>query len=257
MLKAALVAVTFAQTNPNDGGRRPLNVNNFESQSALDYFSSLSDDYDSSTPDYEVEYNVALDDYTYDNYDGGAGDSAGRPDSSVDDQVKDLSTGISVQGHNNNYKQCLKCSGQTAEACKTADVLETCNDAQDACQVEVRSQYQGGSIVHKFYSGCRSRVACGYEYARNFVGDDKMYHQCRSSQMHNRFFPTSKCTFCTKMGNPGLNSNSILFASDSTELYINSGDSRLWTNIFNDPQHADNGLGSDIYALNDFYNNES
>lgn len=257
MLKAALVAVTFAQTNPADGGRRPLNVNNFENQAALDYFSSITDDYDSSTPDYTDEYNVALDDYTYDNYDGGAGEFAGRPDSSVDDQVKDLSSGIAVEGHNNNYKQCLKCSGQNALDCKNANVLETCNDAQDACQVEVRSQYKGGSIVHTFYSGCRSKIACSYEYARNFVGADKMYHQCRSSQMHSRFFPTSKCTFCTKMGNPGETANSILFASDSTELYINAGDSRTWTNIFNDPQNAGTGLGNDIYAMNDWYNNES
>lgn len=253
MLKAALVAVTFAQTNPADGGRRPLNVNNFENQAALDYFSSMTEDYDSSTPDYMVEYNVALDDYTYDNYDGGAGDSAGRPDSSVDDQVKDLSIEIDVSGHNNNFKQCLKCSGQNALECRTANVLETCNDAQDACQVEVRSQYQGGVIVNKFYSGCQSRTACNYNYARNFVGADKMYHQCRSTQMHNRFFPTSKCTFCTKMGNPVSNAQSILFGSDSTELYISATDSRTWANIFNDPSDVNNGLGSDIYSLNDFY----
>jgi len=39
-----------------------LNVDNFESQGALDFFNAL-DDFDSSTPDYMSEYNGALDEY--------------------------------------------------------------------------------------------------------------------------------------------------------------------------------------------------
>ena len=39
-----------------------MNVDNFESQGALDFFNAL-DDFDSSTPDYMSEYNGALDEY--------------------------------------------------------------------------------------------------------------------------------------------------------------------------------------------------
>jgi hypothetical protein len=71
MIKIALIAAAVAQgqnVDPASGGRRPLNVDNFDSQGALDFFQSL-DDFDSSTPDYMSEYNGALDEY-----DGAAAD---------------------------------------------------------------------------------------------------------------------------------------------------------------------------------------
>ena len=71
MIKIALIAAAVAQgqnVDPASGGRRPLNVDNFDAQNSLDFFQSL-DDFDSSTPDYMSEYNGALDEY-----DGAAAD---------------------------------------------------------------------------------------------------------------------------------------------------------------------------------------
>ena len=73
MIKFALftTAALVQGQEVGDSGRRPLNVDNFESQAALDFFESL-DDFGST--DYTSEYNNALDnydgtDYSYDGTD--------------------------------------------------------------------------------------------------------------------------------------------------------------------------------------------
>ena len=75
MIKFALftTAALVQGQEVGDSGRRPLNVDNFESQEALDFFESL-EDFDSSTPDYMADYNSALDNYdgTDYSYDGTA-----------------------------------------------------------------------------------------------------------------------------------------------------------------------------------------
>jgi len=265
MIKIALIAAAVAQGQeiPSDGGRRPLNVDNFESQSALDFFNAL-DDFDSSTPDYMSEYNGALDeydgasadDYAYD----GIEDDAGRPNANFDGDEKELdatqlfgtANGATTHpGKSAGFNQCLKCSGQTAAACKTANVVETCNDAQDACVVQVRSQYEGNTVVHKYHSGCSAKASCEFQRARNFAVGDNFYNECRSTRMHNRFFQSSKCTFCTKLGNSG-NSNSMLFGNSATTLYINSGETaRDIAAMFQDPTTA-SGI-TDIFTANDWY----
>jgi hypothetical protein len=267
MIKIALIAAAVAQGQeiPSDGGRRPLNVDNFESQSALDFFNAL-DDFDSSTPDYMSEYNGALDEYdgaSADDYayDGITADEAGRPNANFNGDEKELdatqlfgnaNTGNSNHaGKLNDFNQCLKCSGQTASECKTANVVETCNDAQDACVVQVRSQYSGTTVVHKYYSGCSAKASCEFQRARNFAVGDNFYNECRSTRMHNRFFQSSKCTFCTKLGKTS-NSNSMLFGNSATTLYISASETaRDIAAMFQDPT---SGTGiTDIYAANDWY----
>merc|ERR1712176_1747323 len=187
-------------------------------------------------PDYMSEYNGALDEYdgaSADEYAyDGIEDDAGRPNANFDSDQKELdatqlfgtSNGATTHpGKSAGFNQCLKCSGQTAAACKTANVGETCNDAQDACVVQVRSQYEGNTVVH----------------------------ECHSTRMHNRFFQSSKCTFCTKLGKTS-NANSMLFGNSATTLYINSGETaRDIAAMFQDPTTA-SGI-TDIFTANDWY----
>jgi len=265
MIKIALVAAAFVQgqETPTDGGRRPLNVDNFESQGALDFFNAL-DDFDSSTPDYMSEYNGALDEYdgaTADDYayDGIEADEAGRPNGNFNGDEKELdatqlfgTTGTSDHaGKLAGFNQCLQCSGQTAAECRTANVVQTCNDAQDACVVQVRSQYAGNTVVHKYYSGCSAKASCEFQRARNFAVNDNFYNECRSTRMHSRFFQSSKCTFCTKLGDSG-NANSMLFGNSATTLYISSTETaRDIAAMFQDPTGT-TGI-TDIYTANNWY----
>ena len=185
---------------------------------------------------------------------------AGRPNANFDGDEKELdatqlfgtSNGATTHpGKSAGFNQCLKCSGQTAAACKTANVVETCNDAQDACVVQVRSQYEGNTVVHKYHSGCSAKASCEFQRARNFAVGDNFYNECRSTRMHNRFFQSSKCTFCTKLGNSG-NANSMLFGNSATTLYINSGETaRDIAAMFQDPTTA-SGI-TDIFTANDWY----
>jgi hypothetical protein len=263
MIKIALIAAAVAQgqnVDPASGGRRPLNVDNFDSQGALDFFQSL-DDFDSSTPDYMSEYNGALDEYDgaaadY-SYDGVDSDDAGRPNADFSNDEKELNAdqvGFTANhpGKSADYNQCLKCEGQTAAACQASNNVVTCNDAQDACMVQVRSQYQSGSVVHKFYSDCVARDSCDYQRARNFAVGDKYYNECRGTQMHNRFFPSSKCTFCTKLGKVA-DSNSMLFGTSTTTLYVSSSETaRDIATMFSSPDDAVTGF-TDIFSANNWY----
>jgi len=264
MIKIALIAAAVAQgqnVDPASGGRRPLNVDNFDSQGALDFFQSL-DDFDSSTPDYMSEYNGALDeydgaaaDYSYDGVD--SDDYAGRPNADFSNDEKELNADqlgftSTHPGKIADYNNCLKCEGQTAAECQASNNVVTCNDAQDACIVQVRSQYQSGSVVHKFYSDCVARDSCDYQRARNFATGDKYYNECRSTQMHNRFFPSSKCTFCTKLGKVA-DPNSMLFGTSTTTLYVSTSDTaRDIATMFSSPDHPTTGF-TDIFSANNWY----
>ena len=69
--------------------------------------------------------------------------------------------------------------------------------------------------------------------------------------MHSRFFQSSKCTFCTKLGDSG-NANSMLFGNSATTLYISSSETaRDIAAMFQDPTAA-TGI-TDIYTANNWY----
>lgn len=162
---------------------------------------------------------------------------------------KALNSGVDTAGgKDGGFNQCLKCTGETADKCRADGVMETCNDAQDACIVEVRSQYRGRRVQHMFYAGCKSLVSCNYERARNFERSDSYHDKCRSTRMHSRFYPTSHCTFCTKLGNPS-NSTSVLFGVSDNEISINTTHTILISELFSDP--ASNIV--DFYTENDWY----
>ena len=72
---------------------------------------------------------------------------AGRP-AQNDEDVKSVNldqVGANAQTNRNaGYVQCRICAGLTASACAANNAFETCNDAQDACQVEIRGTMTAG-----------------------------------------------------------------------------------------------------------------
>merc|ERR1719242_2525299 len=120
---------------------------------------------------------------------------------------KSVNSGINKtegQAHN----ACRACSGETAKNCQNQPILE-CNDSQDACQVEIRSQYEDNldgsrALVHRYYSRCSVRTDCEAERSRNFIGSNKLNNKCLSTRVPRRLFSASKCTLCTKLGQDGV-----------------------------------------------------
>merc|ERR1712117_115429 len=109
---------------------------------------------------------------------------------------------------------------------------------------------EGNAVVHKYFSGCSAKASCEFQRARNFAVNDNFYNECRSTRMHNRFFQSSKCTFCTKLGKTS-NANSMLFGNSATKLYVSSGETeRDITAMFQDP--TSNAGITDIYTANDW-----
>jgi len=114
---------------------------------------------DAMTTDYESSYiyeEVVPDNNEYDlfSYDGTDGNDAGRPNGNDDYDGKELdasqlfgndpnNTNQSAHiGKNSSHNECRQCSGLDFAACQSAG-FETCNDAQDACVVQIRSEFQG------------------------------------------------------------------------------------------------------------------
>jgi len=292
--KITLFALAKAQTNPGDserlrtggGGNKSFDdtINGVNVDSFLAAYGDVHYDGTNANDDYLAaqygDYNGALGekpDYVYeevgpsgnldyfngnpDYYDGGTQASSGRPGSSGASQNKSLNSGINKTSSEgvDGYNICRSCAGHTAAECQSANTFETCNDAQDACSVEVRSQYEdlvsgGRAIVHRYYSGCAPVTRCETERTRNFAANDKIRNKCHSTRMPFRFYNTSKCTFCTKLGKED-DPESILFGEDTTDFTITvdeSGDratSVSWADMFQDP---DAEIG-DLYNSNNWY----
>lgn len=243
-----------------------------------DYFETINNAIGAAfeAPDYVYEevgpMDGSLPEYVfYGDYDGTQADqaqetapSAGRPnDSESDDATRDLNTGINKpDGHDtvNGFNHCRVCTGQTASDCQSADTWETCNDAQDACQVTIRSQKvrESGSwtTVAKFYSGCKQLAACQAEFEGNFYvepGQMAVHDQCKADTLPARFYRVSECTFCKKMASMEDSvegANSRLFGNDVVNLYVDGDTSYTFAALLSTPRAV---LATDIYAENDFY----
>jgi len=225
---------------------------------------------DAMTTDYESSYiyeEVVPDNNEYDlfSYDGTDGNDAGRPNGSDDYDGKELDAsqlfgndpnntnqsahiGKNTTGHN----ECRQCSGVDFAACQSAG-FETCNDAQDSCLVQIRSEFQGTSIVHKVYSGCSARQACQAQASKNFLDNfpdvNTSRNQCKGSGLHRRFYTPSKCVFCTKLGKSS-EPDTILFGSGTTNLYVSGSSNPTWASILVDPYTT---FSTDVFAANDWY----
>jgi len=226
---------------------------------------------DDSLPDYMFSYGdydgTANESIQVVSASGSAPESAGRPvdstgQSNAGDQTRDLNTGIQKPADwdtETGYNRCRVCNGQTASECQASDTFETCNDAQDACQVTIRSQKIGNTVEAKFYSGCKQLAACNAEYNRNFFSTDTdpemkrpmtVHDLCKSSTLPARFYRVSECTFCKKMAS-SADQNSQLFGTSTTDLYVKTGPTTVsFDDLLSDPrEHM-----ADFYAENDFYN---
>jgi len=226
-------------------------------------------DYDSSYIYEEVVPNSSNEDFF--SYDGTDGNSAGRPNESEDYDGKafdssqlfgnDPNTVNAGQhaGKDGTHNQCTKCHGLTFAECQAAASYETCNDAQDACITQIRSEMEGSNRVHKVYSGCSAKQACQAQSAKNFYGSGtefKLRNQCRGHNINNaRNYSPSKCTFCTKLGS-SADKNTLVFgdATGVTSLYIDASTSTTWASILTDPYAT---LSTDIFTANDWYANNA
>ena len=180
--------------------------------------------------------------------------SAGRPNaaSNNDSDVKSENLDqLGAGGKPGSFNECRACNGLLAADCANAG-FQTCNDAQQACQVEIRSQYKAGALEHRYYSRCTNLNACNAERARNFHSD-KMYSQCRTSQMAPRFFQHSKCTVCTKLGSSANGQeHTVLFGTSTTQIYVETNRNAVIATLFQNPQDATNGF-NDFYSENNWY----
>jgi hypothetical protein len=202
------------------------------SDDSLDYFEG-SDYYDGTSP------NQA---------------NAGRPNASEASAQKSVNSGINKtegQAHN----ACRACSGETAEDCQNQPILD-CNDSQDACQVEIRSQYEDNldgsrALVHRYYSRCSVRTDCEAERSRNFIGSNKLNNKCLSTRVPRRLFSASKCTLCTKLGQDGAgNESTVLFGNNIAEIpTLADGTGTNIDTMLNDP---DTEI-VDFWAQNNWY----
>jgi hypothetical protein len=225
---------------------------------------------DDSLPDYMFSYGdydgTANESIQVVSASGSAPESAGRPvdstgQSNAGDQTRDLNTGIQKPADwdtETGYNRCRVCNGQTASECQASDTFETCNDAQDACQVTIRSQKIGNTVEAKFYSGCKQLAACNAEYNRNFFSTDTdpemkrpmtVHDLCKSSTLPARFYRVSECTFCKKMAS-SADQDSQLFGTSTTEFHVNDVPTTVtFDNLLSDPRE----YMADFYTQNDFY----
>lgn len=222
-----------------------VNVNDFLYNSDSSYI------YENLDANYGANY------ANYGDYDGTANqpaaESAGRPNAGNDGAVEEKSGGGLAKPA--NFNDCRVCVGQTATQCAGTPVYETCNDAQDACRIEVRSEYVGSNIVHKFWSGCASQFACSQRFSKNFFSTDNLKRDaqrnlCRGQNLSRRNYSPSQCTLCTKLGDQ-TDPETVLFGNGATTLDVNADGtgSLSWTDILANPP----ANMVDLYATQDFY----
>jgi len=252
-----------APAAPGDGGR--IFADSLDGVSVENFLDGLtSSDYDQTYLYEEVgpadgDYN---DLFSYDGTD--VNNSAGRPVSDESSAGKELdasqlSGGLNVAGSqhvgkNAGFNTCRVCVGQTAVECFNGGATQTCNDAQDACRVEMRSQQIGGSVVTKFWSGCSSRSDCQAEQSRNFEfgfspTGGLLRNRCKKTSMSARFYSPSQCTMCSKLGDSGT-PDSLLFGSDATTLHVSSSPSVdiTFASLESDPTQI-----TDFFTANDWF----
>jgi len=224
-----------------------VNVNDFLYNSDSSYI------YENLDANYGANY------ANYGDYDGTANqpaaESAGRPNAGNDgaDEKSQNVDSIDVEGKAEGHNVCRVCTGQTAGDCQTANLQETCNDAQDACAVQVRSEYVGSTIVHKFWSGCDSKFACEERRSKNFYSTDAtdaMRNQCRGENLNRRNYSPSQCTLCSRLGDSAVAETLLFSNGDDLNVQEDGNNPLSWTAILNDPvQNL-----PDLYALQtDFY----
>merc|ERR1712046_367832 len=216
---------------------------------------------DDSLPDYM---------FSYGDYDGTANESfqvsaSASADAEAGDQTRNLNTGINKPADwdtATGYNRCRVCNGETATDCQASDTFETCNDAQDACQVTIRSQKIGNNVEAKFYSGCKQLAACNADYGNNFFSTDTVpemkrpmtiHDLCKSSTLPARFYRVSECTFCKKMAS-SADTNSQLFGTSTTQMYTHTDESDVEQSVeFSDLLEDPREHMTDFFAQNDFY----
>jgi len=118
---------------------------------------------------------------------------------------------INIAKPDNNF--CRTCSGVSYGTCIGNDAYETCNDAQDVCEVKYRFDSAGEVL---FWSGCKQRNACLQDEQGNFVGGRFFLNRCKSSKVPNRWLAGSECTFCSLMSPTGTHTSNIL--DDATNI---------------------------------------
>lgn len=224
-----------------------VNVNDFLYNSDSSYI------YENLDANYGANY------ANYGDYDGTANqpaaESAGRPNAGNDgaDEKSQNMGSIDEEGKAAGHNVCRVCVGQTAAECQTADQTETCNDAQDACAVQVRSEYVGANIVHRFWSGCDSSFACNERRLKNFYslsGTDAMRNQCRGENLNRRNYSPSQCTLCSRLGNAAVPATILFNNGDDLNIKESGADALSWTTILSDPM----ANMPDLYAQQtDFY----
>lgn len=246
---------------PADGGR--IFADSLDGVSVENFLDGLtSSDYDQTYLYEEVgpvngDYN---DLFSYDGTD--VNNSAGRPvdNSSAGKELdaSQLDGELTLPIHNgkgNGFNTCRTCVGQTAAECFAGAATETCNDAQDACRVEMRSRMIGGSIVTKFWSGCSSRIDCQAQQSRNFEfgfnpKSSLIRNQCKAATINNaRNYSPSLCTMCAKLGDAGT-PDSLLFGADATTLHVSQTPpvSITFAALETDPTQI-----TDFFTANDWY----
>jgi len=260
MFALAAQAQDAAPVVPGEGERifsdslNGVSVENFLDAMTTDYESSYI--YEEVVPD-NNEYDL----FSYDGTDG----NAGRPNGNDDYDGKELDASQlfgndpnnadpgNHTGKNSSHNECRQCSGVDFATCQGLNAFETCNDAQDACIVQIRSELQGTTTVHKVYSGCSARQACEAQASKNFLGtesygNDFSRNQCKGISLHRRFYSPSKCVFCTKLGNSST-PNTVLFGSNTSNLYISGSSNPSFNAIFTDPY----AYLRTVYTDNDWY----
>jgi len=255
-------AAASAAAAPGDGGR--IFADSLDGVSVENFLDGLtSSDYDQTYLYEEVgpvngDYN---DLFSYDGTD--VNNSAGRPVNEDSSAGKELDasqlageiTGNLHNGKGSGFNTCRTCVGQTAAECFAGAATETCNDAQDACRVEMRSRVIGGAVVTKFWSGCSSRIACQAEQSRNFhfgtaSTKNLIRNQCKSSSFNNaRNYSPSLCTMCAKLGDAGT-PNSLLFGANANTLHVSTSPAVSFTfaALETDPTQI-----TDFFTANDWY----
>lgn len=141
--------------------------------------------------------------FGFDNYDG--------TDYEVTDSVFETTVNNRPNANVNQQKSgsgagyCRICSGEDAAGCAARSAVQ-CGENQNACLVRIVGSTVTG---YKFYSQCSTESVCHDTERQNFVGS-QIYHQCKSSNMGNRFLRNSVCSMCYKQAD----------ANDAAELFF-------------------------------------
>lgn len=238
---------------PGDGGR--IFSDALDGVSVENFLDGLTSDYD-QTYLYEEVGPVNGDYNNLFSYDGTDVNNSGRPvgDSAsgkeLDDSQLQTDGAGSHVGKAGGFNICRVCVGQTAAECHAGAATETCNDAQDACMVQMRSRIIGGAVVTKFWSGCASRDACQAEQSRNFAAGDFLRNVCKGTGVNQgRNYSPSKCTMCSLLGKADT-PVSLLFGSDANKYHVKASP---LTEITWAAMAADPTLITDFFSANDWY----